>query len=121
MLKDVIYLQMLKEELSPENADLRSPDWDISDYGVERRFSVAIIGAGMSGILAAYRLKQAGVNFVLFEKNDGIGGTWFENTYPGCRVDVSNHVYSYSFMQKHDWPHYHSTQDVLLNRISQLE
>ena len=112
------YLQMLKEELSPENADLRSPDWDISDYGAEGGFSVAIIGAGMSGILAAYRLKQAGVNFVLFEKNDGIGGTWFENTYPGCRVDVSNHVYSYSFMQKHDWPHYHSTQDVLLNYFS---
>ena len=108
------YLQMLKEELSPENVDLRSPDWSKNEIDSERNFTVAIIGAGMSGILAAYRLKQAGVNFVLFEKNSGIGGTWLENTYPGCRVDVSNHVYCYSFMQKHDWPHFHSTQNVLL-------
>jgi 4-hydroxyacetophenone monooxygenase len=50
------------------------------------------VGAGMSGILTAYRLHQAGVSFVVLEKNDGIGGTWLENTYPGCRVDVSNHV-----------------------------
>ena len=108
------YLEMLKEELSPENMDLRSPDWSKSDFDSERDFTVAIIGAGMSGILAAYRLQQAGVSFVLFEKNEGIGGTWLENTYPGCRVDVSNHVYCYSFMQKHDWPHFHSTQSVLL-------
>ncbi len=109
------YLQMMMEELAPGDRDLRSPDWNVQDFSADRKFTVAIIGAGMSGILAAYRLKQAGVNFVLFEKNDGTGGTWLENTYPGCRVDVSNHVYSYSFMQKHDWPHYHSTQDVLLN------
>ena len=51
---------------------------------------------------------------MILEKNDSIGGTWFENTYPGCRVDVSNHVYCYSFMQKHDWPQFHSSQDVLL-------
>ena len=108
------YLQMMKEELSPNNVDLRSPDWTRADIHPERKFTVAIIGAGMSGILAAYRLKQAGVDFVLFEKNDAIGGTWLENTYPGCRVDVSNHVYCYSFMQKHDWPHFHSTQSVLL-------
>ena len=108
------YLQMLKEELSPNDMDLRSPNWGKDDIASEKDFTVAIIGAGMSGILAAYRLKQAGVSFVLFEKNSGIGGTWLENTYPGCRVDVSNHVYCYSFMQKHDWPHFHSTQDVLL-------
>ena len=108
------YLEMLKEELSPENTDFRSPDWSKRDFDSERDFTVAIIGAGMSGILAAYRLQQAGVSFVLFEKNEGIGGTWLENTYPGCRVDVSNHVYCYSFMQKHDWPHFHSTQSVLL-------
>ena len=108
------YLQMLKEELSPNDNDLRSPDWVQTEVDEERDFTVAVIGAGMSGILAAYRLKQAGVNFILFEKNSGIGGTWLENTYPGCRVDVSNHVYCYSFMQKHDWPHFHSTQNVLL-------
>ncbi|MBG02440.1 MAG: 4-hydroxyacetophenone monooxygenase [Acidimicrobiaceae bacterium] len=111
---DGSYLEMLREELAPENQDLRAPDWNKEELAPNRDFTVAIIGAGMSGILAAYRLKQAGVDFVIFEKNTAIGGTWLENTYPGCRVDVSNHVYCYSFMQKHDWPHFHSTQEVLL-------
>ncbi|MEC8974317.1 MAG: NAD(P)/FAD-dependent oxidoreductase, partial [Actinomycetota bacterium] len=108
------YLEMLREELAPGNMDLRAPDWSKEELSSDRAFTIAIIGAGMSGILAAYRLKQAGIDFVIFEKNPAIGGTWLENTYPGCRVDVSNHVYCYSFMQKHDWPHFHSTQEVLL-------
>ncbi len=111
---DGSFLEMLREELAPENIDLRAPDWSKNTLDPDRDFTVAIIGAGMSGILAAYRLKQAGIEFVIFEKNEAIGGTWLDNTYPGCRVDVSNHVYCYSFMQKHDWPHFHSTQEVLL-------
>ena len=59
--------------------------------------------------------QQAGVPFVIFEKNDDVGGTWLENTYPGCRVDNPNHNYSYSFAQRHDWPLHFSTQDVLLD------
>jgi 4-hydroxyacetophenone monooxygenase len=68
----------------------------------------------MSGIAVAHRLHQARVPFVIFEKNDDVGGTWFENTYPGCRVDVPNHLYSYSFAQTADWPGFFSAQDVLL-------
>src|SRR5262249_35433428 len=49
-----------------------------------------------------------------YEKNDDVGGTWLENSYPGCRVDNPNHNYSYSFSQRHDWPLHFSTQDVLL-------
>src|SRR5262249_16311276 len=49
------------------------------------------------------------------EKNDDVGGTWLENSYPGCRVDNPNHNYSYSFAQRHDWPLHFSTQDVLLD------
>ena len=67
----------------------------------------------MSGLLAAHRLQQAGVPFVIVDKNDDVGGTWCENTYPGCRVDNPNHNYSYSFAQRHDWPFHFSTQDVL--------
>ncbi|MCY3884793.1 MAG: NAD(P)/FAD-dependent oxidoreductase [Gammaproteobacteria bacterium] len=78
------------------------------------KFKVAIIGAGMSGILAAIRLKQAGIPFVVLEKNSDVGGTWFENRYPGCRVDSPNHVYSYSFAPK-DWPQHFSDQTVLLD------
>ena len=75
-----------------------------------RAFHVIIIGAGMSGILAAHRLKEAGIAFTVIEKNGSIGGTWFENTYPGCRVDTPNHVYSYSFKPR-DWPKYYSPQE----------
>ena len=52
---------------------------------------------------------------MVLEKNADVGGTWFENTYPGCRVDDPNHNYSYSFAQRHDWPLHFSTQDVLLD------
>ena len=76
-------------------------------------FRVAVIGAGMSGLLAAHRLQQAGVEHVVFEKDDDVGGTWYENRYPGCRVDNPNHTYSYSFAQRHDWPFHYSTQPVL--------
>lgn len=108
------YLPMLTEELAPADRDLRAPAWRKDELAPHRLMRVAVIGAGMSGILAAHRLNQAGVDVVLLEKNDGIGGTWLENTYPGCRVDVSNHVYCYSFMQKHDWPQFHSAQHDLL-------
>ena len=69
----------------------------------------------MSGLLVAHRLQQAGIPFVILEKNADVGGTWYENSYPGCRVDNPNHNYSYSFAQRHDWPLHFSTQDVLLD------
>ena len=109
------YLPLLREELSVTGEDLRAPDWDKATVAPERPFHVVIIGAGMSGLLAAHRLQQAGVPFTILEKNDDVGGTWYENTYPGCRVDVTNHVYSYSFAQRNDWPLHFSTQDVLLD------
>lgn len=108
------YLPMLTEELALDG-DKRAPTWRKEDLGPDVEFRVAIIGAGMSGIAAAHRLDQAGVPFTIFEKNPDAGGTWYENVYPGCRVDVPNHVYSYSFAQTGDWPHYYSTQDVLLD------
>jgi 4-hydroxyacetophenone monooxygenase len=109
------YLQLFREELAVGGEDLRAPDWRKDDLAPDRDFCVGIIGAGMSGIVAAYRLAQAGVPYVIIEKNDDVGGTWLENTYPGCRVDVPNHFYSYSFAQKDDWPQHFSSQDVLLD------
>jgi 4-hydroxyacetophenone monooxygenase len=106
------YIPLLIEELAPNGTDGRAPAWRMDPA---RPFLVAVIGAGMSGILAAIRLKQAGVPCVILEKNHDVGGTWLENTYPGARVDVSNAFYSYSFAQRGDWPKHFSPQDVLLD------
>ena len=93
--------RLLREELGPSaSGDLRTPAWSKGTTSPPTDpFTVAVIGAGMSGILAAHRLRQAGLDVVVIEKNDDVGGTWFENTYPGCRVDMPNHFYSYSFAQ----------------------
>src|SRR5689334_10002759 len=109
------YLDLFREELAVGGDDLRAPQWRKGDLAPGRRFVVGIVGAGMSGLLAAHRLAQAGVDYVVLEKNVDVGGTWLENTYPGCRVDVPNHFYSYSFAQKDDWPQHFSSQDVLLD------
>ncbi len=109
------YLPLLLEELPVSGTDRRAPGWTKAEIDPEREFEVAIVGAGMSGLLAAHRLSQAGVPFVVIEKNADVGGTWFENRYPGCRVDVPNHAYSYSFAQRDDWPEQFSPQAGLLD------
>jgi 4-hydroxyacetophenone monooxygenase len=76
-------------------------------------FHTLVIGAGMSGLLQAHRLSEAGLPFVIVEKNDDVGGTWYENRYPGCRVDSSNHFYSYSFEPNVDWSEHYSQRDEL--------
>jgi 4-hydroxyacetophenone monooxygenase len=107
------YLPLLEEELAHRGEDRRGPTWHKDDVAPDVDFRVLIIGAGQSGLLTAHRLSQAGVDFVIVDKNDDVGGTWYENVYPGCRVDNPNHNYSYSFAQRHDWPYHYSTQPVL--------
>jgi 4-hydroxyacetophenone monooxygenase len=76
-------------------------------------FTALIIGAGMSGIGIASKLKNAGINFSIVEKNDQVGGVWYENTYPDCGVDTPNHYYSYSFNRNPEWSGYFSKRDEL--------
>ena len=109
------YLGLLLEELADGGQDLRAPEWHKDALDASRAFRVVIIGAGMSGLVAAHRLRQAGIDLVVVEKNRDVGGTWFENHYPGCRVDVPNQLYSYSFAQREDWPAQFSPQSVLLD------
>ena len=69
-----------------------------------KKFDVAIIGAGMAGMLAAIELRKQGYkNLVLFEKADNVGGTWRENSYPGLTCDVPAHHYTYSFARNPNW------------------
>jgi len=109
------YEDFLMSELSMGGEDpYWPPEVDRVPLERKREAHVLIIGAGMSGLLAGYRLKQAGIPFTIIEKNEEVGGTWFENTYPGCRVDSPNHTYSYSFAPN-DWPQHYSPQPVLLD------
>ncbi len=108
------YLPMLLEELELDGSDTRDPDWDHGISPEDKRAAhVVVIGAGMSGLLAGIRLSRAGIPFTVVEKNSGVGGTWWGNRYPGCRVDVGNHFYCYSFAPNHEWTEFFARQPEL--------
>ncbi len=108
------YIAFLEEELALDDKDHKAVHGlDAIAAGKKHDFRVLIVGAGMSGLLAAIRMKQAGIDYVVVEKNKDVGGTWMVNSYPGCRVDNPNHLYSYSFEPNHDWPYHFSTQPLL--------
>ena len=69
-----------------------------------------IIGTGFSGLGMGIALQQQGVDFVILEKADDVGGTWRDNSYPGCACDIPSHLYSFSFEPKPDWKHLFSLQ-----------
>ncbi|KAF4810222.1 FAD-binding monooxygenase moxY [Colletotrichum siamense] len=81
-----------------------------------RRIRALIIGAGVSGILMAYKLRKylgEYVDFHILEKSPELGGTWFENRYPGCACDVPSHCYQYSFAPNPDWSKFYaSSQEI---------
>jgi cation diffusion facilitator CzcD-associated flavoprotein CzcO len=79
------------------------------ENGVHTR--IAIIGSGFSGIGTAIRLKQQGIeDFVILERAGDLGGTWRDNTYPGCTCDVQSHLYSFSYAPNPDWSSSYSAQ-----------
>ena len=114
------YVEFLQSELALKGEDpYGQPMLDKIPADKRAKFHVLVIGSGMSGILAAIRLKDAGIPYTVVEKNANVGGTWYENTYPGCRVDSPNHTYSYSFAPK-DWPQHFSPQRVLLEYFDSI-
>jgi 4-hydroxyacetophenone monooxygenase len=96
------YVPLMLEELELDGVDARRIDVQADD-ATKQAFPVVVIGCGQSGLLAGIRLRQAGIPFTIVEKNAGPGGTWWENRYPGCRVDVGNHFYCYSFEPSDHW------------------
>ncbi|MDT5091714.1 MAG: cyclohexanone monooxygenase [Mycobacterium sp.] len=80
-----------------------------------RGLSVGIIGAGPGGLALGIFLRKAGFrNFTIFDREDGVGGTWRINTYPGLACDVKSHLYSYSFDLNPDWSRLWSGQPEIL-------
>ncbi len=77
--------------------------------------SAIVVGAGFSGLAAGIGLKRAGIHdFTIFEKSDGVGGTWRDNTYPGAACDIPSHLYSYSFEPNSRWKRAYGGQPEIL-------
>jgi 4-hydroxyacetophenone monooxygenase len=107
-------------------ADLRLTDADqlgpelVSSADQRSGFPVIVIGCGESGLLAGIKLRDAGVPFVIIERQSGVGGTWLANRYPGLRVDVANQYYSYSFEPTDHWTHLYSEQPEILRYLNDV-
>jgi cation diffusion facilitator CzcD-associated flavoprotein CzcO len=85
---------------------------------VTERCEVAVLGAGFGGLAVAHRLARSGIDdVVLFERHDGVGGTWRANDYPGAACDVPSHLYSLSFAPNPDWSRAYATQPEILRYV----
>ena len=110
---------MLAEPIAPEYGRLLAEEMGLAPRHSEPAdppstpFHVVIIGAGISGLAMAVRLGQAGIDYTIVDKNDSVGGTWHENTYPGCGVDTPSYLYALSFDPKPDWSAYFAPQSEL--------
>lgn len=78
---------------------------------------VAIVGTGFGGLGMAISLQRKNIPFVIFEKADDIGGTWRDNTYPGCQCDVPSHLYSFSFAPNPNWSRTYSPQAEIFDYL----
>ena len=84
-----------------------------------RHYRAAVIGAGFGGVAVGAALGQAGIDYVILERAASIGGTWRDNTYPGCRCDVPSHLYSLSFAPTPEWTRTYSAQPEILAYLRQ--
>lgn len=86
-----------------------------------RHTRVLVVGAGFAGLGMALELTRRGErDFLILERADAVGGTWRQNTYPGCECDVPSVLYSYSFAPKRDWSSSHAAQPEILDYLSEL-
>lgn len=89
------------------NPDYKIPNITLHDPN-NKKLKVITIGAGMSGIAMAYKIQERlkNVEHQIYEKNADLGGTWFENRYPGCACDVPSHAYTFPWAPNPDWPRF---------------
>jgi len=115
------YLPLIAHEMGLAGTPLLEVDWRARPP--ERaldEFRVIVIGAGESGIALGIKLARLGIRFTILEKNRTVGGTWYENRYPGCGVDTPNHFYQYSFEPNHEWSRYFSPRDELWQYLERV-
>ncbi len=86
-----------------------------------RHVRVAVIGSGFGGLGAGVRLRREGItDFVILERAGSVGGTWRDNSYPGCACDVPSHLYSFSFAPNATWPRAFSGQPHIRAYLEQV-
>lgn len=85
-----------------------------------RNTSVVIVGAGFSGLCMAIKLQEANVRFKVLEKSSHLGGTWWDNQYPGCACDIMAHLYSYSFFPNPFWSNTYVSQPEILRYLEKV-
>ena len=82
--------------------------------GDVKKFDVVVIGAGVTGLYALYKMRELGFSVQVLDEATGVGGTWYWNRYPGCRFDSESYSYGYSFseelLQEWDWKEHYSGQ-----------
>jgi 4-hydroxyacetophenone monooxygenase len=110
------YLPLIKEQMQIEGAPQLAGGWRLPERAATGRNAV-IVGAGVAGLCAAIHFQSAGISYVVIEKNADLGGTWWENRYPGCAVDTPNHFYQFSFEPNNAWSHYFSRREANLNYL----
>ncbi len=110
------YQEMMAAQMGfADHVDTVAPVAD-QERALRTDFSVAIIGAGISGMYTALRLRELGVPYVILERADGVGGVWRANTYPGAGVDTPSHLYSFPFFH-HEWSVYFARQHEVLEYL----
>jgi 4-hydroxyacetophenone monooxygenase len=111
------YAPMMREQMG--FARLRDTMPRLVRQADSGRLPVLIVGAGVSGIALGKLLLEQGIDFRIVDKNADLGGTWWENTYPGCGVDTPNHAYSYSFGARYRWSRYFSPREEIQDYLQQ--
>jgi cation diffusion facilitator CzcD-associated flavoprotein CzcO len=86
----------------------------VSRVNGEHVHEIAIVGAGFGGLGMAIRLRQEGIeDFVVIDRDDDVGGTWWANSYPGCQCDIPSNLYSFSFAPNPDWDRAYPMRDQI--------
>jgi len=88
----------------------------------EADFDAVVVGAGFSGMYMLHRLREMGLSVRVYDKAEGVGGTWYWNRYPGARCDSESHIYCYSFSDKllenWEWSERYPERDEILEYLN---
>jgi 4-hydroxyacetophenone monooxygenase len=117
---------VMGEEIPPEYGPMLATEATIATdprieapVAVPPGFRVLITGAGISGLTMGLKLGQMGIPYTILEKNADVGGTWYENRYPGAGVDTPSALYSFSFSQEHQWTKFFALRDELYGYLKE--